>query len=92
MQRITLELGVLGFSKIDSSNMSAFPSVLDVCADIMNIRKGIFGLPAPFSDLVFLLRHKHTFSSKTIPELTTNLLVGQFTMCSCASTYPINGI
>lgn len=36
MQRIILELGVLVCYKIDSSNMSAYPSVLDVCVGVFS--------------------------------------------------------
>jgi hypothetical protein len=61
--------------------MSAFISVLDVHADIMDILWIIFVLPAPFCYLAFFITQSAcTFSKKSL-EITKNFLVKRSLKC-----------
>jgi hypothetical protein len=75
------------FSKIGFFNLSVFTYVLDVCADIMDIRRNVFGLPAPSCGTVSLLRNQYAHSSKKFRNSQKTSAWEEV-----YNVYPINGI
>jgi hypothetical protein len=73
--------------------MFAFTSALDFYTDFMDILWNIFVLPAPFCYMaLFITTSACTFSKKKSGNHKEHPREKKFTMWSCASNYPINGI